>query len=277
MAQAVVEHEPIYALGHSDAELNRLIDQARFFGDLTEQVLTMAGIEPGMRVLDVGCGTGDVSFLVASMVGPSGSVVGVDKSPEAVARATERAAAAGVANARFLTGDLADLTLDEPVDAVVGRLVLMYLADPAVVVRRLAGFVKPGGVVAFHEFDVEGARSQPSCPLFEATVQRIKETFVRAGCDIRAGLRLGGIFEEAGLPTPRMILGARVEHGADSQMYEQVTGVTRSLLPLMERTGVATPEEVDIDTLAGRLRDEAVGRDATIVSPSFIGAWARKG
>ena len=59
-----------YLIRHSGDELNRLISQARFFGDLTGQVLDMAGLKSGMRVLDVGCGAGDVSFLAASMVGP---------------------------------------------------------------------------------------------------------------------------------------------------------------------------------------------------------------
>ena len=277
MGQAVLTSNPAYILGHTEDELNRLIDQARFFGDLTAQVFTLAGIGQGMRVLDVGCGTGDVSFLAASMVGPSGSVVGVDRSPEAIALASERAVAAGLSNVRFLTADLADLVLDDPVDALVGRLVLMYLADPAVVLRRLAGSVRPGGVVAFHEFDVDGAKAQPCCPLFDTTVQRIRDTFVRAGIDIQTGLKLGRIFEEAGLPAPQMVLGARVERGPDAQVYEQVTQVTRTLLPLMERTGVATIDEVDIDSLAARLRDEIVGLDATVVAPSLIGAWARTG
>lgn len=230
-----------------------------------------------MRVLDVGCGTGDVSFLVASMVGPSGSVLGVDKSPDAVARASGRAAAAGLTNVRFLTQDLSGLVLDAPVDALVGRLVLMYLADPAVDLRRLTAFVRPGGTVAFHEFDLDGAKSHPVCPLFEATVQRIRDAFARAGIDARTGLRLGRIFEEAGLPAPQMIQGARVERGPDAQVYEQVTQVTRTLLPLMQRTGVATIDEVDIDSLAARLRDEIVERDATVVTPSLIGAWAQIG
>jgi hypothetical protein len=132
-------------------------------------------------------------------------------------------------------------------------------------------------VVAFHEFDLDGAMSHPFYPLLEATLQRIREAFIRAGIDARTGLRLGRIFEEAGLPSPTMILGARIERGPEAQVCEQVTQVTRTLLPLMQRTGVATIDEVDIDTLAARLRDEIVGRDATAVSPSFIGAWARTG
>jgi hypothetical protein len=107
-------------------------------------------------------------------------------------------------------------------------------------------------------------------------VQRIKQTFTRAGADIQAGLKLHQIFQEAGLPAPQMIQGARVESGSASAVYEQVTQITRSLLPLMERTGVATAEEVEVNTLVARMREEAIARNATMVSPSLIGAWSRK-
>ncbi|MEO7156385.1 MAG: hypothetical protein ABI039_02415, partial [Vicinamibacterales bacterium] len=62
---------PEYVLGHAADELDRLIKQAAFFGDLTEHTLKLAGLAPGMRVLDLGCGAGDVSFLAASLVGPA--------------------------------------------------------------------------------------------------------------------------------------------------------------------------------------------------------------
>ena len=59
---------PHYALGHSDRELDRLSRQAQAFEPFTRQLLAEAGIQPGMRVLDAGCGSGDVSFLAAGMV-----------------------------------------------------------------------------------------------------------------------------------------------------------------------------------------------------------------
>jgi SAM-dependent methyltransferase len=276
MVSATLTPNSTYVLGHSDSELERLVRQAQFVGDLTAHVFQLAGLRPGMRVLDVGCGAGDVTFLAASIVGSQGEVVGVDKSPEAVALAEQRAAAAGLTNVYFLERDISDLWLDEPVDALVGRLVLMYLADPAVVLRRLAGLVKPGGLIVFHEFDVEGATSEPRCELFETSIWRIKQTLTRAGADIRAGLRLGRIFQEAGLAAPRMIEGARVERGPDSLIYDQVARVTHTLLPLMQRTGVASADEVEIETLAARLREEAVALEATLVSPAFVGAWAQK-
>ena len=262
-------------LTHTNSELDRLIEQARFFGDLTEHVFRLAGLEPGMRVLDIGCGTGDVSFLAAKLVGSAGGVIGVDKSPTATALASQRAAAAGLTNVQFVTQDLTELVLDKPVDALVGRLVLMYFADPAVLLRRLSQFVQPGGLVVFHELDLMGAKSLPRCELFETAISRISQTFTRAGADVQTGLKLAQIFIEAGLPGPEMIQGARVDSGPDSPAYQQVAELTRTLLPLMERVGVATATEVEIDTLAGRLRQEVVANKATLVAPPFVGAWAR--
>jgi cyclopropane fatty-acyl-phospholipid synthase-like methyltransferase len=262
-------------LTHNTSELERLIEQARFFGDLTEQVLRLAGLEPGMRVLDIGCGTGDVSFLAAKLVGVEGEVIGVDKSLAATTLASQRAAAVGLTNVQFVTQDLTELVLDEPADALIGRLVLMYFADPAVLLRRLCQFMRPGGIVVFHELDSTAAKSWPRCELVETTVARINQTFTRAGVDVQTGLKLAQIFIEAGLPKPEMIQAARLGNGLDSPAYKQITEITRTLLPLMERVGVATAAEVDIDTLTERLGQEVVANNATLVAPPLIGAWAR--
>jgi 2-polyprenyl-3-methyl-5-hydroxy-6-metoxy-1,4-benzoquinol methylase len=266
-----------YVLGHGADELDRLLVQGRFFGDLTEHVLRLAGIAPGMKVLDAGCGIGDVTFLAARLVGPEGAVVGVDLSPVAIETAQRRAATAGLAQVEFLTGDLSDLTLDEPVDALVGRLVLQYLPDPAPVVRQLLTSVKVGGVVAFQEgFLEDKPYSAPACQLYEQVLQWITETFTRIGTDPYLGRRLPTIFQEAGLPAPQAILHARVESGQDATIYPFVAQFVRALLPVMERTGVATAEEVGLETLSARLRDEAVALGATLMSPCLIGAWARR-
>lgn len=265
-----------YALGHGDEELERLISQGRFLGDLTAHFLRLAGLQTGMRVLDVGCGAGDVSFIAASIVGPTGQVTGIDRSADTIALASRRAAAASLPNVRFVVGDVADFTPVEPVDAIVGRLVLMYFADPAAVLRRLAACVKPGGIVTFQDFDLTAAKSEPQCPLFETAIERVREALARAGADYRMGLKLGRAFEDAGLPAPGMLVGARIERGPDSNIYDQLTQITRTLLPVMEKTGVATAATVDIDTLADRLRDEAMTRGATLVAPALIGAWTRK-
>jgi len=265
-----------YALGHANEELERLISQGRYLGDLTARFLRLAGLQPGMRVLDVGCGAGDVSFITASIVGPTGHVTGIDRSPDSIALASQRAAAAALPHVRFAVGDAADFTPDEPLDAIVGRLVLMYVRDPAAVVRRLTAFLNPGGIMTFQDFDMTAPKTEPPCPLFETALGRLRETFARAGADHQMGLKLGRVFEDAGLPTPQMLLGARVERGPDAMVYDQLTQITRTLLPVMVQTGVASAEDVGIETMAARLREEALTHRATMVAPSLVAAWTRK-
>src|SRR3954463_11117379 len=139
--------EQAYILGHGSEEHRRLMLQSRFVGELTESVFARAGLAQGMRVLDIGCGAGDVSFLAAAFVGPSGSVLGIDQSPESISLARERAKAAGLAHVRVEVARLEEFREEGPFDALVGRLVLLYLKEPAVVLRQLAERVRPGGVV----------------------------------------------------------------------------------------------------------------------------------
>jgi 2-polyprenyl-3-methyl-5-hydroxy-6-metoxy-1,4-benzoquinol methylase len=269
------KQDRVYVLGHSAEELDRLIDQARLFGELTEEVFARAGIGAGMRVLDVGCGAGDVSFLLARMVGPSGAVFGVDRSEEAVAMATARAQAMGLAQVRFSQGDIEDISLDQPVDAAVGRFVLMYSPDPSMALRRVAANVRAGGIVAFQEMNVEEAKSFPKVELFEQSMRRIVETLHREKVKTLMGLGLYRTFVEAGLPPPQLIMGARVEGSSNSLGYQIVAQVVKSLLPVMQKLGVANEKEIQIETLAQRLRDEVLSRGAVIVLPPLVGAWTR--
>jgi SAM-dependent methyltransferase len=228
-----------------------------------------AGIELGMRVLDVGCGAGDVSFLVARLVRPEGSVIGVDSSATAVDTARARARAAEL----DMVADAADLSLDVPVDALVGRLILMYLTTGAL--GRLVRIVRPGGVVAFQELHAAGATSHPPCPTYDQAVARIAETLTRVGCDPDTGLDLWHRFLHAGLDGTVLLQTAPVEPPPAAASCAQVLQITRTLIGAMERTGVATAAEVDLDTLATRLDDEILDRRAVIVFPPLIAAWAR--
>ena len=265
-----------YVLGHSTAEHRRLMLQSRFIGELTETVLAQAGLAEGMKVLDVGCGAGDVSLLAASMVGPGGKVLGVDQSPDSIALARQRAESAGYRNITFEVDDVADLRRKGPFDALVGRLILMYLRDPAAVLRKLARLVRPGGIIVFQEMEIAPSRAVPDRPLYDSCRRWISTAFRSAGVETELGSRLYSLYRQAGLPGPRMISGARVEGGPQSDMYEWLAETVRSLLPIIEKTGIATKEQVDVDTLADRLREAVVAGGGVIYSPVYVGAWARK-
>jgi 2-polyprenyl-3-methyl-5-hydroxy-6-metoxy-1,4-benzoquinol methylase len=197
-----------YALGHSDAEVERLLLQARLYDDYTEHALRQAGLRPGMRVLDVGCGPGDVSFVASRLVGPAGTVLGVDASADIIELARTRAAEHGVTSVRFEQTTVGDLALDEPVDTVIGRLILMHLPDPVATLRQLAGLVRPGGVIVFSEFDMTGARSVPDLPLWQGARDTIISIFTGLDLDPTFAATLPTLFRQAGLHNPRLALGA---------------------------------------------------------------------
>jgi len=80
--------------------------ESAFWDELTEEVLRRAGIGARMHALDIGSGAGDVAILAARLTGPSGSVLGIDRSEDAVRRASQRAAAEGLSWCRFSVADV---------------------------------------------------------------------------------------------------------------------------------------------------------------------------
>ncbi len=120
-------------------------------------------------------------MLAGALVGPSGAVLGIDRSAEAINIAKRRAAAAGQNWVRFAAADLDAFSTDERLDALIGRLVLIYLPDPAATLRRLSGYLRAGGIVAFQEMALPLARSVPDGALHRRCGRWIMDTFSRAG------------------------------------------------------------------------------------------------
>jgi SAM-dependent methyltransferase len=241
--------------------------------ELTEDVFRRAGLRPGMRVLDLGCGVGDVSLLAARMVGAQGSVLGVDRAVSSVQTATRRAASLRVANASFETAELTTFEPQQSFDAIVGRLVLLYLPDPAAILRRLSPALRRGGVVAFQEYDMSQVSQVPAGDLFLRVKEWLLAAFAAGGAELDMGTRLYATFLRAGLPPPSMTAATPVACGPSSPGYESVAGVVRSLLPLIEREGIASAAEIDIDTLTDRLREDSVARERVTFLPRVVGAW----
>jgi 2-polyprenyl-3-methyl-5-hydroxy-6-metoxy-1,4-benzoquinol methylase len=268
--------QPFYALGHSEHELRRLSRQGDAFGPFTRQLFEEAGITQGMRVLDVGCGSGDVAFLAANLVGHSGEVVGADRERKAVEWAKWRAHSHGLTNVKFVEGDPAEMEFDQQFDAIVGRLVLMYYPDPVDAIRKLIRHVRPEGLIVFQEIDLAIARSLPVASLYERSITWIKQTLIASGARIHLGSELYPVFLAAGLPGPSMRMDALVGGGLRCPVYEIVSELVQSLLPAMEKLKIVSPAEVGISSLEQRMRDEVVALKGVVLSAGFIGAWSGK-
>lgn len=262
-----------YQLGHEADELERLNVQGRALAAPTRALVEAAGLRAGMRVVDLGSGGGDMSFVVAEVVGPSGEVVGIERAPEAVAQATARARRRGLPNVRFVLGDIHDALDSGSFDAVVCRLVLMYVRDPSAVLRTQAAALRPGGVIAPIEFDIYSARTIPPTPLATRLLTWVRAAFESAEIEPALGPRLWRAIDDAGL-TPMGMTSIQPHFGPrDSDGHALLAGIVRTLLPLIERTGVATAAEVDVETLQDRLATEFAAGQAVFAHPALICAW----
>ncbi len=241
-----------YALGYTDAEQERLIRQATLNAPHTERLFREAGIGVGHRVLDLGSGMGGVSMLVAGLVGASGEVVGIERDATSIERAQARVAAAGLRNVSFLNADLNNIVTDRPFDAV-----------------------GPGGVIAFQEPSwIPMLALGDRLPLWSCVLRSIHETILRSGANPEMGFALYSIFQEVGLPAPKMHL--EIPLGSDVDFLRVICGLVCSLQPLSEQHNVSLEELGDLDTLPDRVCAEIAAANTVVSIVPLLGAWSRK-
>jgi len=266
-----------YVLGHADDELDRLAIQARLIEPITRRFFSTAGITPGMRVLDVGSGIGDIAFLAAELVGDVGQIIGVERAAAALRVARRRASALATGNVTFLDGDPAELTFDRPFDAIVGRYVLMFQPDPTTWMRNLLRHLAPGGVVVFQEPSWTHAFSAPHVPSWQRCCRLVVEGLVAGGADPEMGAKLPTVYAGAGLRPPRLVMESVIGAGAGgAEQVHFTTDVLVTLLPELEMLGLVAPGEIDPSALADQVLGDLAACESVFVGRSEICAWATK-
>jgi SAM-dependent methyltransferase len=248
-----------YALGGTPQELKRLMLQASIVRPITDRLLREAGLREGMRVLDLGCGPGDVCELVAEIVGPTGFVLGIDRLSETVAAARERYRKAGRTNIEFQASSVEAFETREPFDAAVGRLVLMHQPDPAAFIRAAVRHLRPGGIVAFHEMSFQhGFHSRPPVRIWDKEGEWLSAALRIDEPGRDAAGRFVEHFATAGLTSPHLFAEMAVGGGANSPLYAWVAESVRTLAAEIVARGIATEEEISIETLEERLKSSAM-------------------
>jgi SAM-dependent methyltransferase len=263
-----------YVLGSHAQELARLDAQARQIEPATRLLLLAAGIGSGARVLDLGTGLGHVAQLVAGLIGPSGSVVGLDRSPGMLEEARRRVGSD--ARIVFTQGDVTSWRDAEPFDVIVGRLLLFHVADPIAVVRHHLAALRPGGQFIAIDFDIGSARTEPAVPLLKEALEWISAAFSAAGASPNIGARLGVILADAGL-TGVTTFGVQGYIPPQSPAGPAlVAGVIRSLEETIVARRIATREQIGIETLESRIADALHQANAVLLPPTVSGAWGRR-
>ena len=264
-----------YVLGNHGEELARLDHQAAVIERPTRLLLQAAGVTAGMHVLDLGTGLGHVARLAGELVGPTGSVLGIDRSADALAAARERTQQAGMAQITFAEGNALAWRASAPFDVIVGRLLLFHVPDPSAVVRHHLQNLRPGGLFVAVDFDLGGTRVDPPVAIVDTAVRWVHDGFRAAGAWPRIGARLGTILEDAQLTGVTTFGVQAYLSPGDSSGPRLLAGVVRSLAPAIIAHGLATGDELDLTTLEQRIAEGVRGARAVILPPTVVGAWGR--
>lgn len=153
-----------YAIRGGEEGKRRLDLLAQIMAPTTDALLGRAGVRPGMRCLDLGCGGGHVSRRLAELVGGAGSVVGLDLDSVKLEAARQECRDAGLRNVEFRPASVTEWAEPSGYDIVYGRFILSHLAARATVVSRMVEALRPGGVLALEDIDFSGAFCHPPRP-----------------------------------------------------------------------------------------------------------------
>ncbi len=261
-----------YALATGPPAVRRLLALHDIYGPAGQRLLLQAGLRPGMRVADFGCGIGAVTRMLAEMVGPSGSVTGVDANGEQLDQARILCSRAGLNNTSFIEVDAAATGLPRSsFDLVYCRFLLLHLADPAACLREMHAVLKTGGLIVVEDGDLASATSQPPTVLdaFALLFTRLGPT---RGLDYSLSANLYHLVKAAGFAEPEI----EIHQPAMSR------GEKRFLLkwsveeagPAFISAGLITPGQ--LERMLEKMQAATEDPDVLVLAPRMSVVWARK-
>lgn len=266
---------PRYTLGDSDAELQRLVQLAAHEEEFVIDACRRAGVTWGAHAVDFGCGPSGALSALARVVGPEGTVTGIDASAHALQRA-EALFAASHPQVRFLNADVreVDRTLlgGAPVDLAYSRLMLLHQSEPDVVLGRMRSVLREGGVLIAHEPSDQRAHAPSSEPAVPA-MTRVWELVIGAaqmrGAKTDFGRRGRALLEAAGF----QVLSQRAYyvHYPPAVGYGIPQVALRSLSMLLESSALASTSE--LEALDAELEAAKQRRDVQWVSSPLMVEW----
>jgi Methylase involved in ubiquinone/menaquinone biosynthesis len=248
-----------YVLATGNAAANRLRILHNVYGPGAYELLIRAGIQPGMRVADLGCGTGMVTQLLAELVGPSGEVIGVDLSGDQLEQARE-SLPKSLSNVCFIQASVTDTGLTkETFDLVYSRFLLIHLTEPEAALREMHELLKPNGIFVCEDGDLTSAGSEPTSEL-EAFSRLFGALGPKWGVDYTLGRRLFHLVLAANFIQARITLNQPVFAQGENKRLLELSVAEAG--PSFVKAGLVTNEELT-ETIAEMQR---LNEDQTVLA-----------
>jgi SAM-dependent methyltransferase len=264
-----------YVLGHSDSEQERLLQQAGTFAADASWLLDRAGVGPGGRVADIGCGPLGIIDLLAAGVGGRGHVVGVDADTRMIVRAQELVSQQGLGNVSLMLAEATDTGLDRSsFDLAHARLLLLHAPHPEQVVAELAALTRPGGTVALQESDWVSWVCQPPHPAWDRLQAALTAFARRRGLDLFVGRRLPELLRGAGLEDVSFRAVCPTYFTGQHDNHTLLIALARQFHAGLVDDGLLTAAE--LDDLIGQLGQHLAQPGTMTIYWLLCQAWARK-
>jgi SAM-dependent methyltransferase len=261
-----------YVLATGEQAVRRLHILHDIYSPAGRRVLLKAGLTKGMRVVDFGCGVGVVTRMLAEMVGPSGTVTGIDVNGAQLEQASELCASSGLMNTRFIEADACSTRLPrDSFDLVYCRFLLLHLPHPEACLQEMRAVLRPGGILLVEDGDLASAASVPPSPI-DAFADLFCRLGPARGVDYSLARNLYHLVVNAGFAD------------VDIEIHQPATvrGQNRVFLkwsveeagPALVEAGIVTPDELE-QTLSGMQR-AVEDPNVLILSPRMSLVWGRK-
>lgn len=261
-----------YVLATGEIGARRLALLNAVYGQSSRHLLTTSGVSASMRGVDFGCGTGNTTSMIASLVGPTGHVTGIDASADQLQLARQQASASGLSNTTFLEASVYNTGLPRnEFDFVYGRLILCHLQKPLDMLREMLAILKPGGLLISEDLDIRSLASDPPHDAYKEVVELSLKTAQQRGVDYGLGSKLHQLYVAVGLQPRILVFQPAFAVGEEKRVWEYTF---LEAAPQMVIAGLTTQESVE------RLREQlaAIAADPNylVFLTRFVQAWATK-
>ena len=230
----------------------------------TLNLLHSIKLESGARCVDLGCGGGDVSLELAKLVGPSGSVLGLDADQNKLALAAADVDALGFTNVTFQTTDITQWSSEAVFNLVYSRFLFSHLSDPMAVLSKFVNAAKPGATVALEDIDFSSYLCYPANDDVEFFTELYRKVVRKTGADPHIGQRLPSLMKQAGLHNIQVKVVQPVQGEAKDIAALSLIGIRESVL----QHGLVTESKLDA-TIAG-LQAFAKDPDTVLSVPRIV-------
>lgn len=242
---------------------------ARVMRPATLGLFERIGIQPGMKVLDMGCGGGDVTFELARIVGPEGCVIGMDMDEKKLELARGEAAEQQQFNVTFQRSEVSACELQPEFDVVYARFLLTHLKDSPGALAKMHQALRPGGVLVVEDIDFTGHFCWPESAAFARYLELFTQAVRLQGADPNIGPRLPAMLKDLDCQRVQMHVAQPAAIDGEAKLMSPLT--MENIADAVLAAGLASRSEVD--QLIADLYEYARSPRTVMSLPRVVQAW----